>query len=84
MKHFDIAPHGVCSRMIHLTLTDDNCIESVTFEGGCNGNLQGIGYLVKGMPAREVIARLEGILCGAKTTSCPDQLARVLKQAITE
>lgn len=80
MKKYDFIPQGVCSRCIHLALNDDNTVESVTFEGGCNGNLQGIGALVKGMPKEEVIHRLQGIRCGNKLTSCPDQLAEALKQ----
>lgn len=80
MKKYDFIPQGVCSRCIHLTLNDDDTVENVTFEGGCNGNLQGIGALVKGMPKEEVIQRLQGIHCGNKLTSCPDQLAEALKQ----
>lgn len=78
MKHIDYQTQGVCSRCIHLDLTDDDRIASVQFEGGCNGNLQGIGALVKGMTKNEVIARLKGIQCGHKSTSCPDQLAQAL------
>ena len=82
MKKYDFIPQGVCSRYIHLTLSDDDIVESVTFEGGCNGNLQGIGALVKGMHKDEVIKRLQGIRCGNKSTSCPDQLAQALKEQI--
>ncbi len=80
MKKYDFIPQGVCSRCIHLTLSDDDVVENVTFEGGCNGNLQGIGALVKGMHKDEVIKRLQGIHCGNKATSCPDQLAQALKE----
>lgn len=69
---------GVCSSMIDIEM-NGNVIESVKFTGGCNGNLQGISALVKGMSAREAISRLKGIRCGFKNTSCPDQLAQALE-----
>ena len=71
--------HGTCSTQIDLEV-EDGIVKDVTYEGGCNGNLQGICRLVKGMPVQEVIARLEGIRCGMKTTSCPDQLCRALHE----
>lgn len=77
----DYRPMGVCSQLIHVDVTDD-VIEHVEFVGGCNGNLKGIGSLVKGMKVEDAIERLEGITCGGKETSCPDQLARALKQVI--
>ena len=70
---------GVCSSLIDIEMNGD-VIESVKFTGGCNGNLQGISALVKGMSAQDAISRLRGIRCGFKTTSCPDQLAQALKQ----
>lgn len=73
---------GVCSRKISIEISDDNVIESVKFLGGCNGNTQGISALVKGMDVEEAIERLEGIDCGGRGTSCPDQLANALKQAL--
>lgn len=73
---------GVCSRQISIEISDDNVIESVKFLGGCNGNTQGISALVKGMGVEEAIERLEGIDCGGRGTSCPDQLANALKQAL--
>ena len=76
-------PHGVCSRLIHVDL-DGDTIKSVEFVGGCSGNTQGISHLVKGMNVHDAIARLEGIRCGNKPTSCPDQLSYALKQAISE
>ena len=82
MKHIDYIPQGVCSRCIHLTITDDMKIESVSFDGGCSGNLQGISSLVKGMMITDVIARLRGIRCGFKNTSCPDQLCDALEQIV--
>ena len=70
---------GTCSREINFDVVD-NKITNLSFLGGCNGNLQGIGKLVEGMDIDEVIARVEGIKCGARQTSCPDQLAKALKQ----
>ena len=69
---------GVCSQMISFEI-EDNKLSNVQFFGGCNGNLKGIGSLVEGMDIDDVIARLEGIKCGMKQTSCPDQLAAALK-----
>lgn len=69
---------GVCSSLIDIEMNGD-IIESVKFTGGCNGNLQGISALVKGMSAQDAISRLRGIRCGFKTTSCPDQLAQALE-----
>ena len=77
---FTYKTKGVCSRQINITVNDDNTIESVSFEGGCHGNLQGIGALVKGQSIDDVIDRLESIRCGYKSTSCPDQLAQALKE----
>ncbi len=71
---------GTCSRSITIVL-DGDIVESVSFEGGCDGNTHGIENLVVGMKADEVISRLEGIRCGFKSTSCPDQLAMALKSA---
>ena len=71
----DFLTSGVCSKQIHVELDDNKCIHNVSFVGGCNGNLQGIGRLVEGMEINEAISRLEGIRCGGRPTSCPDQLA---------
>ena len=72
---------GTCSTMIDVELKD-GVIDSVQFTGGCNGNLQGISALVKGMKPEDAINRLKGIRCGFKPTSCPDQLARGLEMAL--
>ena len=72
---------GTCSTKIELEL-DGNIVHNVKFTGGCNGNLQGISRLVEGMPAEEAIARLQGIKCGWKPTSCPDQLSLALREAL--
>ena len=70
---------GTCSSNIELEV-EDGIIRQVMFWGGCNGNLQGISRLVKGMPAAEAVKRLEGIRCGSRPTSCPDQLCQALHQ----
>lgn len=75
---------GTCSRLINLTLDENHVIQDVSFVDGCNGNLQGICKLVTGQRAEDVIAKLEGIRCGFRNTSCPDQLSKALKQAIAE
>ncbi len=72
---------GTCSQMIYFDL-EDNKVKNVQFIGGCNGNLKGIAALVEGMDMNEAISRIEGIKCGMKSTSCPDQLAQALKAAI--
>ena len=72
---------GTCSQVIEFDLQDGN-VHNVKFIGGCNGNLKGIGKLVEGMKAEDVISKLEGTTCGFKNTSCPDQLAQALKQAL--
>ncbi len=71
-------PRGTCSRMITFDVTEEGTLHNVRFEGGCNGNLQGIAALVEGMEVQEAIDRLAGIQCGFKGTSCPDQLAQAL------
>ena len=70
---------GTCSTMIDVDVAD-NIIQSVSFTGGCNGNLQGISSLVKGMNIDDAISKLKGIRCGFKNTSCPDQLAHALEE----
>lgn len=70
---------GTCSSAIDFEV-EDGIVKNVTFIGGCNGNTKGISALVEGMPVEEVISRLEGIKCGFKSTSCPDQLSRALKE----
>ena len=80
--HYEYTTKGTCSRTIFFDL-EDGKVHNVQFIGGCNGNLHGIGALVKGMKKEEVIERLQGIRCGNKLTSCPDQLAHCL-QSIEE
>lgn len=78
---YDYVPSGVCSRLIHVEV-EDGIVKDIKFVGGCNGNLKGISSLVIGMRVEDVINRLEGTTCGMKGTSCPDQLAEALKQAL--
>lgn len=76
---FTYRPKGVCSQQMDIDIQDDKLV-SLKVTGGCSGNLQGISKLVEGMDIDEVISRLDGIHCGFKATSCPDQLAKALKQ----
>ena len=78
---FTYKPKGVCSKLMELDI-EDGKIKSLKVTGGCSGNLQGISRLVEGMEIREAISRMEGIRCGFKPTSCPDQLAKALKQCL--
>lgn len=78
---YTFIPKGVCSQRMDITL-EDGVVKDLKVTGGCHGNLQGICALVKGRPAREVIATLEGIDCRGKGTSCPDQLSRALREAL--
>ena len=80
----DFKPHGVCARSIHLEVDDSGMIHNVSFSGGCSGNTQGVARLVEGMNIDDAISRMEGIRCGFKSTSCPDQLAQALKQIKAE
>lgn len=75
--------HGVCSQAIIFDL-DGEIIKKVEFVGGCSGNTQGVARLVEGMKATDAIAKLEGIKCGPRPTSCPDQLAKALKEALSQ
>ena len=72
---------GVCSRSITLEI-EDGRVQHVQFEGGCNGNTQGVARLVEGMEAEEAVRRLSGIRCGSKVSSCPDQLAEAIREAM--
>lgn len=78
---FNYRPKGVCSQQIIIELNDD-VIENLRVLGGCTGNLQGISALVRGMKAQDAIERLRGIRCGFKNTSCPDQIAKALEEAL--
>ena len=80
MKHIQYQTQGTCSQLIDVTVDDNDVIQQVFFVGGCNGNLQGICRLVKGQKVEDVISKLDGIRCGTKRTSCPDQLCRALEK----
>jgi uncharacterized protein (TIGR03905 family) len=82
-KHVQYATQGTCSQLIDVTADENDIIQQVFFLGGCNGNLQGISQLVKGQKIDDVIHKIEGIRCGAKGTSCPDQLSRALRELKT-
>ena len=74
---------GVCSREINFEV-EDNKVKNVQFVGGCSGNTQGVARLIDGMDIDEAISRIEGIQCGFRPTSCPDQLAKALREAISQ
>ncbi|HJI77381.1 MAG TPA: TIGR03905 family TSCPD domain-containing protein [Clostridiales bacterium] len=74
-------PKGVCSRLMRVEV-EDGIIRQVEVQVGCSGNLQGISRLLVGMPVQQAIERMEGVRCGGKPTSCPDQLAKALRQAL--
>ena len=78
---YEYKTKGTCSQRILFEI-EEGKVKNVQFLGGCNGNLKGIGALVEGMDVQDVISRVEGIKCGMKSTSCPDQLAQALKEAI--
>ena len=82
MKH-SFKTKGTCSAAVEFEL-DNGIVRNVTFVGGCNGNTTGVGRLCEGLQAEDVIARLKGIRCGFKSTSCPDQLAQAIEKAIEE
>lgn len=76
--------HGTCSSQIDFEIDDQGILRDVHFTGGCHGNLQGISCLVRGLKAEEVMSKLQGIRCGYKNTSCPDQLATALREALNK
>ncbi len=78
---YDYTPSGVCSVKISFDLSD-GIVSNIVFTRGCSGNTQGVSRLAEGMRAEELISRLEGIQCGTKGTSCPDQLAKAVKKAL--
>lgn len=82
MIEYTYRPRGVCSMQIKFQIDDDGVVENVRFTGGCNGNTKGVSALANGRKAEELIGLLEGIDCGGRGTSCPDQLAKALKEAI--
>lgn len=82
MKHYSYATAGVCSRMIEFDIADDGTVHNVRFLGGCPGNTSGLAMLAEGMSADELMRRLKGIRCRDKATSCPDQFASALAEAM--
>ena len=81
MSKFTYTTRGVCSRSIDVTV-EDGIVKEVLYHGGCSGNTQGVASLVKGMKVEEAVAKIKGIKCGMKSTSCPDQLALALEEAV--
>ena len=75
---------GTCSRQIEISIDENNIVQEVTFVGGCSGNTKGVSALVKGMRAEDVVERLNGIKCGFKDTSCPDQLSKAISEHINK
>ena len=78
-KHVQYETHGTCAKFIDVTADENDVIQQVFFLGGCNGNLQGVSQLVCGQHIDDVIRKIDGIRCGTKNTSCPDQLCRALE-----
>ncbi len=83
MEHINYKTQSVCSRSIDIDV-ENGIVVAVKFNGGCAGNTQGVASLIRGMKVEEAISRLEGIRCGFKPTSCPDQLAKALKKHVAE
>lgn len=79
----EYTPRGVCSRFFTIEV-EDGVVQSVQIAGGCDGNLKGIASLLRGMPVEDAIQRMEGIRCGGKATSCPDQIAHALRGALAQ
>ena len=85
MIEFDFTPHGVCSRNIHVSVSDDaQTVEHIEFTGGCSGNLKAISKLVEGQPVQQIVDLLTGNTCGPRLTSCADQMALALKEAVAK
>ena len=82
MKKFSYTTSGTCSKLINFSLDENNIIHDVEFIGGCNGNLQGISKLIEGHSAQNFTDKCQGIHCGMRPNSCPDQLSRALSEAI--
>lgn len=80
---YEYHPKGTCSKLMQIEV-DGGCIGEVTFIGGCKGNLRGIAALIKGLPIKEVADKLQGIPCGERNTSCPDQLSKALYEILAK
>lgn len=83
MDHYTYKTKGTCSRAIEFDLDEGRKLRNIVFHGGCNGNLKGIARLCEGKDAEEVASILEGNTCGLKPTSCPDQLSKAIREALT-
>lgn len=83
-KEFSFPNSGTCSKQTNFVLNDDHTIASMKVIGGCNGNLKGICSLLKGMKAQDAIGRMRGTTCGNRPTSCPDQIAQALEEALAQ
>jgi uncharacterized protein (TIGR03905 family) len=81
---YEFKTHGTCSRKIHFDIDPEGKLHDVSFEGGCNGNLKAIGIFAEGMDAREVAAKLKGVDCAGRGTSCGDQLAKGITEALAK
>lgn len=81
---YEYLTKGVCSKKINFTIDENKIVHNVSFLGGCNGNLKAISKLIEGMDAEKVIQILEGNTCGMRVTSCADQLAKALKEKISD
>jgi len=84
VKTTDFKTKGTCSRNIHVEIDDDNIIRNIIFDGGCNGNTKGVAKLAIGRPAKEVADLLRNTMCGARGTSCPDQLSKAIDEILSE
>lgn len=81
MKEINYKPSGICARLIHIEIDDNNKIQELKIAGGCDGNHKGLSALCKGMDASEVAEKLAGISCGWNPTSCPDQISKAIKES---
>ena len=84
MKKISYSPKGVCSRQMNVEIDDNNIITKVQIVGGCAGNTQGVSRLIEGMNAHDAIKKIEGIRCGFKSTSCPNELAKAIEECLKE
>ena len=84
MRTIEFEPKGICARHITIVLDDQDRVQDLSFVGGCDGNHKGLTALVRGMKAQEAMDRLSDIKCGFKQSSCPDQVAVALKQALAK
>ncbi len=81
---YNYRTRGTCSRAISFDIDENNVVTNIRFDGGCNGNTQGVAKLADGKKAEDIISLLSGIRCGFKSTSCPDQLAAAIKEALAK